>query len=146
MRISLPGSHGGRAPALSRRQAFIVLGIIFLAVIVLAAPFAIGIFSRSTPGLGLPSKGNLDLAQYVNPFIGTEATPQSTHLGPGFDSGNVFPGASYPHGMVQWSPDTTTAPGGYRYNQNTINGFSLTHFSGRGCSAYQDIPFMPTLG
>lgn len=71
---------------------------------------------------------------YVNPFIGTDG------------GGNVFPGASYPHGMVQWSPDTTNGPGGYRYSQSLIHGFSLTHFSGRGCSAYQDIPFFPTLG
>ncbi|MEO6890110.1 MAG: GH92 family glycosyl hydrolase [Ktedonobacteraceae bacterium] len=146
MRISLPGSRGGHAPIVSRRQAFIALGIVFLAVIVLAAPFAIGIFSRPAPGLGFPPESNLDLAQYVNPFIGTVAAPENAHLSSGFNSGNIFPGASYPHGMVQWSPDTTTAPGGYRYNQNTIHGFSLTHFSGRGCSAYQDVPFMPTLG
>jgi predicted alpha-1,2-mannosidase len=84
--------------------------------------------------------------QYVNPFIGTVAAPRNTPLGGGFDSGNVFPGAVFPHGMVQWSPDTTTAPGGYRYNQSTIHGFSLTHFSGRGCSAYQDFPFQPFTG
>jgi putative alpha-1,2-mannosidase len=27
-----------------------------------------------------------------------------------------------------------------------IKGFSLTHFSGRGCNAYQDFPFTPTIG
>src|SRR5437667_7452672 len=89
---------------------------------------------------------DLDLTSYVNPFIGTEAAQTSLTQGVSFDTGNVFPGASYPHGMVQWSPDTTNNPGGYRYNQSMINGFSLTHFSGRGCSAYQDFPFMPTSG
>ena len=87
-----------------------------------------------------------DLAGYVNPFIGTESAPQNLSLGDGFNSGNVFPGAVVPRGMVQWSPDTTTAPGGYRYNQTAINGFSLTHFSGRGCPAYQDFPFQPSVG
>ncbi|HEY0757039.1 MAG TPA: GH92 family glycosyl hydrolase [Ktedonobacteraceae bacterium] len=87
-----------------------------------------------------------DLAAYVNPFIGTMASAQNLPLGSGFDSGNVFPGALVPHGMVQWSPDTTTGPGGYRYNQSVFNGFSLTHFSGRGCSAYQDFPFLPYVG
>ncbi|MDB5077478.1 MAG: alpha,2-mannosidase [Chloroflexi bacterium] len=84
---------------------------------------------------------DLPLVQYVNPLIGTETSS------PGFDFGNdgghVFPGAAYPHGMVQWSPDSTNAAGGYRYGQTVVNGFSLTHFSGRGCSAYQDFPFMP---
>ena len=87
-----------------------------------------------------------DPVQYVDPFIGTQPAAANTHLGSGFDSGNVFPGAVYPHGMVQWSPDTTTAPGGYRYSQHTIQGFSLTHFSGRGCQSYQDFPFMPVSG
>lgn len=92
------------------------------------------------------TQGTSDPVQPVDPFIGTQPAPANVHLGPGFDSGNVFPGAIYPHGMVQWSPDTTTAPGGYRYSQQSIQGFSLTHFSGRGCPAYQDFPFMPVLG
>ena len=87
---------------------------------------------------------DVDLAQYVNPFIGTDRG--GPDYGIGNDGGHVFPGALFPHGMVQWSPDTTSNPGGYRYGQSTINGFSLTHFSGRGCSAYQDLPFTPTLG
>lgn len=90
--------------------------------------------------------GELDLVQYVNPFIGTEAAVANRRLGTGFDNGNVFPGAVFPRGMVQWSPDTTDAAGGYRYDQSVIKGFSLTHFSGRGCSAYQDFPFMPAIG
>jgi putative alpha-1,2-mannosidase len=94
----------------------------------------------------LSAHSDLDLTSYVNPFIGTEPVQTSLTKGAGFDTGDVFPGASYPQGMVQWSPDTTNAPGGYRYQQSTIHGFSLTHFSGRGCSAYQDVPFMPTLG
>ncbi len=71
----------------------------------------------------------------VNPFIGTA------------NGGNVFPGADMPAGMMQWSPDTTKGPGGYRWTSKVISrGFSLTHFSGRGCSAYQDFPFMPVVG
>jgi len=48
--------------------------------------------------------------------------------------------------MVQWSPDTTILPGGYLYHESSIKGFSLTHFSGRGCISYQDVPFMPIIG
>jgi predicted alpha-1,2-mannosidase len=85
------------------------------------------------------------LTQYVNPFIGT--SPGGSSFGFGGDSGNTFPGATYPMGMLQWSPDTTShLPGGYSYPDTTIKGFSLTHFSGRGCTVYQDIPFMPFVG
>lgn len=90
------------------------------------------------------SKGNL--TQYVNPLIGTNPCP-TCHYGFSFDSGDVFPGAVYPLGMVQMSPDTpANLPGGYAYSDMTIKDFSLTHFSGRGCSDAQDIPFMPFVG
>ena len=86
-----------------------------------------------------------ELTEYVNPFIGT--APGGTHFGLSGNNGDTFPGAVYPTGMVQWSPDTTTLiPGGYFYPDSIIKGFSLTHFSGRGCLAYQDIPFMPYVG
>jgi len=50
--------------------------------------------------------------------------------------------------MLAWSPDTTHAEriaGGYWYPDPTIEGFSLTHFSGRGVPCLKDIPFMPTV-
>src|SRR5436305_10354284 len=88
---------------------------------------------------------NLGPVQYVDPFIGTDPGTRYPAIS-GFAGGHVFPGADFPHGMVQWSPDTTKDPGGYRYSQSSIYGFSLTHFSGRGCRSYQDFPFMPTIG
>jgi predicted alpha-1,2-mannosidase len=85
------------------------------------------------------------LTRYVNPFIGT--ANGGSHFGFSGDSGDTFPGATYPLGMMQWSPDTlSNLPGGYYYPDTRIKGFSLTHFSGRGCLAYQDIPFMPYVG
>ena len=93
----------------------------------------------------LAATSSLNLTQYVNPFIGT--APGGSSFGFGGDSGDTFPGATYPMGMVQWSPDTTSnLPGGYYYPDSTIKGFSLTHFSGRGCTVYQDIPFKPYVG
>src|SRR5918912_4090160 len=88
-----------------------------------------------------------DLAAYVDPFIGTAPAP-SAHYGPEFDGGDVFPGAAYPSGMLSWSPDTAEhrLPGGYSFADQTIKGFSLTHFSGRGCTVYQDVPIMPVTG
>jgi predicted alpha-1,2-mannosidase len=88
----------------------------------------------------------LNLTQYVNPFIGTNPC-SGCNYGFGFDTGDVFPGAAYPMGMVQMSPDTpSNIPGGYYYPDSTIKDFSLTHFSGRGCTDSQDIPFMPFVG
>jgi predicted alpha-1,2-mannosidase len=78
-----------------------------------------------------------DPASLVNPFIGTEG------------NANTFPGADAPFGMVQWSPDTTpTRPdgGGYYYGDSSLQGFSLTHLSGPGCTSEGDIPILPTTG
>ena len=80
-------------------------------------------------------------ASRVDPFAGTRAGPGT------FGRGAVFPGASVPFGMVQWSPDTTPADahlGGYSYRDDHLKGFSLTHLSGAGCSLYGDFPFLPT--
>ncbi len=89
----------------------------------------------------------LPLAQYVNPLIGTDPNPIKRE-GWGWDTGNVFPGAVCPRGMLAWSPDTThktKIAGGYWYPDNVIEDFSLTHFSGRGVVCLMDVPFMPTV-
>ena len=83
-----------------------------------------------------------DLTKYVNPFIGTGAID-------GGLSGNNYPGATSPFGMIQLSPDTSEAPNwgdasGYDYNRNTIFGFSHTRLSGTGASDLIDITLMPT--
>jgi len=73
-----------------------------------------------------------DFTDYVDPFIGADG------------SGNTFPGASLPFGMMQWSPDTTSN-GFYKYRDSKIRGFSLTHLSGAGCPIFADIPLLPTV-
>src|SRR5206468_8742828 len=78
----------------------------------------------------------------VNTLIGTS------------NSGETFPGADTPFGMVQWSPEGTRGnqtrtpePGGYGFDATRVRGFSLTHMSGTGCAGgYGDIPFMPFTG
>src|SRR6266487_4131553 len=129
-----------------KRIMFLLLALL----IIVSIPTGIFLFlqqqQQSTPGMlrkGTPN--NLSPVGYVDPLIGTWAQPQDLALG-GFAVGNVFPGASYPHGLVQWRPDNAFTPGGYRYNESLIRGFSLTHFSGRGCIAYEDFPFMPSVG
>ena len=88
-------------------------------------------------------------SSYVNPFIGTDGM------------GHTFPGACYPFGMVQLSPDTDTIPhnvagvyqkdvyslcAGYRYSDPTVVGFSHTHLSGTGHSDLGDVLLMPSTG
>ena len=89
------------------------------------------------------------LLPYAKPIIGTEKM------------GHTFPGATVPFGAVQLSPDTDTIPyevsgrynkdvykycAGYQYDDNTIVGFSHTHFSGTGHSDLGDFLIMPTTG
>lgn len=84
-----------------------------------------------------------NITRYVNPFIGTGAVE-------GGLSGNNYPGATVPFGMVQLSPDTREAPdwaqaSGYDYNDSRIYGFSHTRLSGTGASDLIDILLLPTV-
>ncbi len=84
-------------------------------------------------------------ASCVNPLIGTGPNP-IVKIGYAFDTGNVFPGAVCPRGIVAWSPDTThknNIAGGYWYPDDKIEDFSLTHFSGRGVPCLKDVAFAP---
>lgn len=76
-----------------------------------------------------------DLAQYVNPFVGTGG------------HGHTYPGAIAPFGMIQNSPDTRMDSwdgcSGYHISDSTILGFSLTHLTGTGCNDYGDFRFSP---
>ncbi len=95
-------------------------------------------------GASPPSTAGADPAALVHPLDGTATGPVS----PG--TVGEFPGADFPFGMIQWSPDTSPneaqAGGGYAYDDSAISGFSLTHLSGTGCPSYQDVPILPTVG
>ena len=77
-------------------------------------------------------------ADLVNPFVGTDF------------HGHTFPGAAYPFGMIQLSPDTREdnwdGCSGYHYSDTVIKGFSHTHLSGTGCADLCDIRVMPVVG
>jgi len=86
----------------------------------------------------------------VDPFIGTQGM------------GHCYPGATVPFGMVQLSPDTSTAyytidgksydrdvyryAAGYQHGDPTIVGFSHTHFHGTGHSDLGDLLVMASAG
>ncbi len=80
------------------------------------------------------------LLRLADPMVGTDA------------HGHTFPGAVYPFGMVQLSPDTRPKAGdwdgcsGYHYSDSVIYGFSHTHLSGTGCDDWCDILVMPGEG
>jgi predicted alpha-1,2-mannosidase len=88
-----------------------------------------------------------DYSGLVDPLVGTH------------NMGHTFPGATVPFGMVQLSPDTRHLDmydqdgkytgqayrycSGYQYDDESIAGFSHTHFSGTGHSDLGDISLMP---
>ncbi len=75
------------------------------------------------------------LTDFVNPFIGT-----SYH-------GHTYPGAAYPFGQIQLSPDNGTQGwdwcSGYHYSDSIVAGFSHLHLSGTGIGDLADISFLP---
>lgn len=98
---------------------------------------------------GIAAVAQPPLTDKVNPIIGTNGM------------GHTFPGACFPHGIVQLSPDTDTIPhnvdgkyqprsyeycAGYQHKDSSIVGFSHTHFSGTGHSDLGDILIMPVIG
>ena len=95
------------------------------AITAVAAPA--GLYAQTTP------------AAAVDVFIGTGG------------DGHTFPGATRPFGMIQLSPDTQVRhfrqsypwAAGYRYEDDSILGFSHTHFSGAGHSDLGDVLLMP---
>ncbi|MCL2788874.1 MAG: hypothetical protein FWD59_10370, partial [Micrococcales bacterium] len=86
---------------------------------------------------GPPEDQLMNLAQYVNPLIGTAWQSASGY------QGNVAPGAQVPHGMVNFGPDMNrpsyNGSGGYTTSTNAnpttipVNFFSVTHLNGPGC-------------
>ena len=81
---------------------------------------------------------DFDRAKWVRPEIGSGG------------DGHTFPGATYPFGLVQPSPDTGREGyrycSGYRYEDDRIFGFSQTHLSGTGCGDLGDLRIMPFAG
>ena len=79
-----------------------------------------------------------DLAEYVDPFVGTAGT------------GHTTPAACVPFGMVQAGADTGYSGwehcSGYIYGEKTICGFTQTHLNGTGCPDLCDVRLMPLPG
>lgn len=108
--------------------------LFFISMYVALIAFVFGCGVKEDKNLSKP----VDLADYVNPFIGTDK------------EGNTFPGACLPFGMVQLSPDNGyKGVKAYNYAKKSILGFSHTHLSGTGPGTktnYNNILIMPTVG
>jgi predicted alpha-1,2-mannosidase len=115
------------------------VGYLFGAVVVACCAFTASAYPTSAHAAVLAAAGGLvtQPASLVNPLIGTSGGV------------NEFPGPDMPFGMIAWSPDTYPGRpdgGGYDYRATRVTGYSLTHLSGPGCSAYGDVPILPTTG
>lgn len=76
-----------------------------------------------------------DLTRYVDAFIGTGG------------SGNTFPGAVVPWGMVSVSPHTDLeAPSGYVHGEPYFYGLGHVHLSGTGCADLGSVILMVKRG
>jgi len=78
---------------------------------------------------------NERLTDFVDPLIGTG------------DHGHTYPGAAFPFGQIQLSPDNGTQGwdwcSGYHYSDSIVAGFSHLHLSGTGIGDLADISFLP---
>ncbi|WP_283390676.1 GH92 family glycosyl hydrolase [Millionella massiliensis] len=87
---------------------------------------------------GAPEASSSDLAQFVDPTIGSGG------------HGHVFVGANVPFGGVQLGPSNITEGwdwcSGYHVSDTTVIGFAHTHLSGTGIGDKGDILLMPLTG
>lgn len=98
----------------------------------------LGFILSATLACMMSSCKTLQFTDWVNPMIGTGG------------HGHTFPGACYPFGMMQLSPDTRLEGwdgcSGYHDSDHFIYGFSHTHLSGTGIPDYGDFLIMPGSG
>lgn len=95
-----------------------------------------------------------DLAQYVNPLIGTAKTTTIAGLRHGGGSelnAQVQPSVTVPFGMTNWSPQTnnveTKCTSAYYYKDSVITGFRGSHWLSGSCSQeFGSFAIMPVSG
>lgn len=108
-------------------------------------------FEAKMPSLGFRTyllKRGKSPADYVNPMIGASTSVGAAGVYHGL--GKTFPGATWPFGMVQASPQTITGGDngpGYSDEHRTIEGFSMVQMSGIGWfGEFGNFLIMPTVG
>lgn len=111
-------------------------GVIFSVVALVGVMLYSSCSSVTTDSSANREAEGSSLTKYVDPFIGTGG------------HGHTFPGAAFPFGQIQLSPDNATAGwdwvSGYHDRDSTIVGFSHLHLSGTGIGDLCDLSIMPT--
>jgi len=111
-----------------------------------AAALATSLPACSAPETLAPVPQQADLIGAVDPFIGTGGVT--------FGVGSTYPAAALPFGMIHLGPDTTGPTGaasfshcaGYAYEDELIEGFSLTRMNGTGVPDYGTMAIMAVDG
>jgi len=106
--------------------------------ILLVLCFIVTIISCQTTNIKKGTKSELDLTQFVDPFIGS-----SGH-------GHVFVGANVPFGGVQVGPSNFNKgwdwSSSYHYTDSIVKGFTHLNLSGTGMTDLSDFIVMPATG
>jgi putative alpha-1,2-mannosidase len=102
----------------------------------LLPPIRLAIWGPLLLYIGPSIATQVDLSQYVNPFIGSEGPEAGTAFG----GGDIFVGGALPFGVAKVGLDTTAANwttatlnGGWTPDGN-VTGISMMHESGTGGS------------
>src|ERR1700712_1617842 len=82
-----------------------------------------------------------DLAEYVNPLMGTQSNYK-------ISNGNTYPAIALPWGMNTWTPETGKMGDGWQYTYDAyrINGFKQTHQPSPWMNDYGQFAIMPETG
>lgn len=88
-----------------------------------------------------PTSQSTDLADLVNPLIGTDSKPS-------LSNGNTYPAIALPWGMNFWLPQTGKMGSGwaYMYTADKIRGFKQTHQPSPWMNDYGQFSLMPVTG
>ncbi|UOQ98139.1 GH92 family glycosyl hydrolase [Hymenobacter sp. 5317J-9] len=100
-----------------------------------ALGLATGVAQAQTPA------PNADLAQWVNPLMGTDSKPD-------LSNGNTYPAIALPWGMNFWMPQTGKMGNGwaYQYSADKLRGFKQTHQPSPWMNDYGQFALMPITG
>ncbi|MDW7691099.1 GH92 family glycosyl hydrolase [Flammeovirgaceae bacterium SG7u.111] len=112
----------------------------------LVSIFILTIFSscnrtQNAPSSNTSSAKQVDLADYVNPLMGTDSKYS-------LSNGNTYPAIATPWGMNFWTPMTSKMGDGwtYKYNENKIRGIKQTHQPSPWINDYAAFSLMAVTG
>ncbi|MBD3748635.1 MAG: glycoside hydrolase family 92 protein [Sphingobacteriales bacterium] len=99
------------------------------------------LFIEVSKSQSITKESNVQLADLVNPLMGTLSKPE-------LSNGNTYPAIGVPWGMNLWSPQTGKMGNGwmYQYTADKIRGFKQTHQPSPWMNDYGQFSMMPVNG